>query len=425
MPDRPSDEPLDHRDLNHDLQVFATDPAIGSGLPLWLPAGAAIRHELERLARDIARRDGCEGVYSPVLAKRALFEQSGHWDKFHEDMFPPMSLGGGPDGEDLVLRPANCPHHAKIYASSRHSYRELPVRLNELAPMFRAERTGVLSGLSRVRQINLDDTHVFCRPDQVAEEAARALRSALEAQRILGMRVDYVRLSLGDDSGAFLGAPEQWDHAAGALREAAEAVDLAALGLPLREVAGEAAFYGPKLDLQVRDGRGHEETIATVQLDFVQPERFDLGYVAADGHRRRVVMIHRGTVGSMERVVAALLERYQGRLPLWLAPVQVCVLPVSPDQDGPARDLAEQLRGDGLRVRVEHEGTLGARIRSARVRRDCLVAVLGAREVASGSVGVTDVAAGFRGPVGQEELLRILGRAYAARLPRVPWPETG
>lgn len=254
----------DHRDLNHDLQMFATDPMVGSGLPLWLPNGAMIRDELERLARDIARADGCQGVHSPVLAKRSLFEQSGHWGKFAEDMFPPMRVGG----DDFVLRPANCPHHALIYTASGHSYRELPIRFNELAPMFRAERSGVLAGLSRVRQINLDDTHVFCRVDQVAHEAARALRSALRAQEILGLRVDYVRLSRRDASPAFLGETEQWQHAEAVLREAAHAVELASRGLELVEVDGEAAFYGPKLDLQLRDEHGHDDTIATVQLDF-------------------------------------------------------------------------------------------------------------------------------------------------------------
>ena len=194
---------LDHRDLNRDLDVFATDPLAGAGLPLWLPDGAVIREELQSLARDLARADGCQGVYSPVLGKRALFERSGHWAKFAEDMFPPMAVGG----DELVLRPANCPHHALIYASAQRSWRELPVRLNELGAMFRAERSGVLSGLSRVRQINLDDTHVFCRGDQVAGEAARGLRAALRAQEILGLPVDHVRLSLRDDSPAYLGTP--------------------------------------------------------------------------------------------------------------------------------------------------------------------------------------------------------------------------
>ena len=273
-------------------------------------------------------------VYSPVLAKRALFERSGHWAKFSEDMFPPMRVGG----DELVLRPANCPHHAMIYAARSHSYRELPIRLNEPGAMFRAERSGVLFGLSRVCQITLDDTHVFCRPDQIASEVKLALRSALEAQRVLGLPVDYVRLSRRDAGPAYLGSLAEWEEAEEALRVAGAEV-LHGHDLSLIEAAGEAAFYGPKLDLQVRDGRGHEETIATVQLDFNQPERFDLTYTASDGTRQRVVMIHRGNVGAVERVVAALLERYQGRLPLWLAPVQVCVIPVAEAQDDSARGL--------------------------------------------------------------------------------------
>ena len=279
MIDQNTDD-LDHRELNRDLSVFATDPLVGPGLPLWLPAGAAIRDELQRLAKDIAHDDGCVDVYTPVLGKRALFERSGHWAKFSADMFPPMKVGE----DEMVLRPANCPHHALVYASTQHSYRALPIRLNELAPMFRAERSGVVSGLQRVRQISLDDTHVFCRPDQVADEVALALRAALRAQRILGLPVDDVRLSLRDDTGSWLGSDEHWQASQQALREAAASV-LEPEDIPLVEAIGEAAFYGPKLDLQVRDHRGHEETIATVQLDFNQPERFDLTYQAAGSGR--------------------------------------------------------------------------------------------------------------------------------------------
>src|SRR6201987_2938444 len=263
---------LDHRDLTLDLHVFATDPLAGAGLPLWLPDGAVIREELQNLARDLARADGCQGVYSPVLGKRALDERSGHLAKFSDDMFPPMSVGGA----ELMRRPANCPHHALISSCAQRSYRDLPIRLNDLAAMFRAERSGSLSGLSRVRQINLDDTHVFCRPDQVADEAAGALRSALRAQEIFGLPVDYVRLSRRDESPVYLGEREQWEAAEAALRAAAEAAGLGGRGLRLVDAPGEAAFYGPKLDVQVRDGRGHEESIATVQLDFNQPELFDL-----------------------------------------------------------------------------------------------------------------------------------------------------
>lgn len=416
MSSREKSKPLDHRDLNFDMSVFATDPDVGSGLPLWLPYGAVIRHELECLARDLAGRDGCLAVYSPVLAKRALFERSGHWAKFSDEMFPPMKVGG----DELVLRPADCPHHAVIYAAQPHSYRELPIRLNELAPMFRAERSGVLSGLSRVRQINLDDTHVFCRPDQTASEVVRALRSALEAQRILGLPVDYVRLSLRDAGGGYLGSAEQWSQAENALRIAASEV-LGELALSLVEAEGEAAFYGPKLDLQLHDGRGHEESIATVQLDFNQPERFDLTYVGADGNRQRVVMIHRGTVGAMERVVAALLERYQGRLPLWLAPVQVCVMPVAVVHDEAARVFLDDLLAAGLRARFEPEGSLGARIRASRERRDCLIAVIGPEEIAIAGVQVTDVATGFNGMLQQDSFIAVLQRAYTDRGERIQW----
>ncbi len=420
---------LDHRELNRDLAIFATDPLAGSGLPLWLPDGAVIFAELERLAADLARADGCVPVKTPVLGKRALFERSGHWAKFADDMFPPMAMGSGSAGEsgdELVLRPANCPHHALVYKARQHSYRELPIRLHELAPMFRAERSGVLSGLSRVRQINLDDTHVFCRPDQVAEEAAKALRSALKAQEILGLRVDYVRLSLRDASPSYLGSVEQWDGAEEALRKAASEA-----GVEVVVALGEAAFYGPKLDLQVIDPAGQsgssraplrqEETIATVQVDFNQPERFDLTYDAADGSQQRVVMVHRGTVGSMERVTAALLECYQGRLPLWLAPAQVAVLPVSADQDAAARGLVDALVTEGLRPRLDADGSLGARIRESRRRREPLIAVVGGVEADSGQVQVRDVSAGVERLVLVDDLVAVMKAAYVSRAVDVSW----
>jgi threonyl-tRNA synthetase len=402
--------PLDHRDLNRDLNVFASDPLAGSGLPLWMPAGAAIRNELQHLAKDLAHADGCIDVYSPVLGKRVLFEKSGHLAKFAADMFPPMKLGE----DEVMLRPANCPHHALIYSANQHSYRELPIRYNELAPMFRAERSGAVSGLSRVRQINLDDSHVFCRPDQAGAEAARGLRSALNAQRILGLPVDYVRLSMRDDSDEWLGSPQQWHDAQEALREAGREV-LAEFDVPLVEAPGEAAFYGPKFDLQVRDGRGHEESIATVQLDFNQPERFDLAYEGADGKPHRVVMIHRGAVGSMERVVASLLERYQGRLPFWLSPVQVVVLPVSPAQDEPARQFLDQCRAAGLRAEIDHDGSLGSRIRLARGRRDHLIAVIGEVEAAEGLVQVNDVGQKMRFSVAPDRLVAAMQSAHQQR----------
>lgn len=412
---------FDHRDLGRDLGVFATDPLAGSGLPLWLPDGAVIRAELQRLAKDLAHGDGCVDVYSPVLGKRGLFERSGHLAKFSDDMFPSMRLGDEDPDDELVLRPANCPHHALIYAAASRSHRELPLRFNELGAMFRAERSGVVSGLSRVRQIHLDDTHVFCRPDQAGEEAARGLRAAIEAQRILGLPIDHVRLSMRDDSDVWLGSREQWRESEAALRDAGRAV-LDAAGLQLVEAPGEAAFYGPKFDLQVRDGRGHEESIATVQLDFNLPERFDLTYHGADGERHRTVMIHRGTVGSMERVVAALLERYRGRLPLWLAPVQVAVLPVSEAQDSAARALVDALHGSGIRTELRCDDSLGARVAEARRRRVHLIAVIGEREAAAGAVQVTDVAGDRRETVPVKVLIDRAVEARDGRLQLVRWP---
>lgn len=416
---------LDHRELGRDMRIFESSPLVGPGLPLWLPAGAAVRYELEQYAREVALRTGCEPVYSPVLGKRSLFERSGHWAKFADDMFPPMAISDS-DVDPLVLRPANCPHHAQIYASEPRSYRDLPVRYSELAPMFRAERSGVLSGLSRVRQINLDDAHVFCRPDQVADEVHVALAAVLEVLDTLGIEVSYLRLSGRDDSGRWLGAPEQWADAEEALRAVLTRL---AGGLDWRAEAGEAAFYGPKIDVQVLDARGHEETLATVQLDFNQPERFDLTYVAASGERERVVMIHRGTVGAMERMVAFLLERHAGRLPFWLAPVQVCLLPVGDsavvggaggvsavDQ---VDELATDLRARGLRVRVERDGSLGNRIRLARRRRDALLGVLGPREIEAGVLAVTDPASGVKSSVLLSELGDRLAEAARKRVARV------
>lgn len=383
----------DHRDVARDMGIFTTSPLVGPGLPLWQPAGAAVRRELERLAEDVALAGGSEPVYTPVLGKRSLFERSGHWEKFADDMFGVLD-----DGTDdpLVLRPANCPHHAQVFASQPRSHRDLPVRYHELGAMFRAERSGVLSGLSRVRQINLDDTHVFCRPDPVAGEVRLALDAVLQVVDVLGIEIDHVRLSRRDGPGSWLGEPARWADAEDQLRGA-----LADSHVSWVDGPGEAAFYGPKLDVQVRDVRGQSESVATVQVDFNQPERLGLEYVAPDGSRARPVMIHRGTVGSMERMTAFLLEQHAGRLPFWLAPVQVCVLPVA---GADAEAVVAALRRGGVRARFEAEGTLGNRVRLARERRDAVLAVVGPREAAAGEVTVQDPAAGTRATLAVDAL---------------------
>ncbi|RKN45833.1 threonine--tRNA ligase [Streptomyces hoynatensis] len=369
----------DHRKLGRELGLFGTDPLIGAGLPYWLPDGAAVRHALEEYVRAAERAAGYRHVYSPVLGKRELYEISGHWAHYSEDMFPPMNLGG----EQLVLRPSLCPHHAVIYRSRSRSHRELPLRIAELGPMYRSELSGVLGGLTRVRAIQLNDAHIFCTVDQVADEARGALELIGRAYRAMDISPVRHRLSLPGAGGKYAAAPEDWRRATGMLRGVLEE-----LGLPYEEGAGEAAFYGPKIDVQVADAAGRESTLSTVQVDFLQPERFRLAYVGPDGRRHRPVMVHRSVVGSVERAVAHLLEAHGGAFPPWLAPLQVAVLPVGDAEEPQALALAARCAELGLRAEVfgAERGSLGARVREARLVP--YQAVIGPREAAAGQVAL-------------------------------------
>ncbi|WSF16751.1 threonine--tRNA ligase [Streptomyces sp. NBC_01353] len=369
----------DHRKLGRELGLFDTDPLIGAGLPYWLPDGAVVRHTLEEYVREVERRAGYRHVYSPVLGKRELYEISGHWAHYSDDMFPPMELGG----EQVVLRPSLCPHHAVIYRSRAHSYRELPLRMAELGGMYRSELSGVLGGLTRVRAIQLNDAHIFCTLDQVAEEAAAALELIGRAYEAMGIAPARYRLSLPGPGGKYAAAPELWERSTALLREV-----LDASGLAYEAAEGEAAFYGPKIDVQVADGAGRESTLSTVQIDFHQPERFGLHYIGADGAKHRPVMIHRSVVGSVERAVAHLLEQHGGAFPAWLAPVQLAVLPVSESELPAADALAARCAERGLRAEVvgPERGTLGARVREARLVP--YQAVVGAREAADDLVAL-------------------------------------
>ncbi|MFE5712973.1 threonine--tRNA ligase [Streptomyces sp. NPDC056501] len=361
----------DHRRLGRELNLFDTDPLIGSGLPYWLPDGAVVRHALEEYIRSAERRAGYRHVYSPVLGKRELYEISGHWAHYSDDMFPPMELGG----EQFVLRPSLCPHHALVYRSRPHSYRELPLRMAELGGMYRSELSGVLGGLTRVRAIQLNDAHLFCTLEQVAEEAGAALEMIRRAHEALGIAPARYRLSLPGPGGKYVAAPELWERSTALLREV-----LDASGLPYEAAEGEAAFYGPKIDVQVADGAGRESTLSTVQVDFHQPERFDLHYTGADGAKHRPVMIHRSVIGSVERAVAHLLEHHGGAFPAWLSPVQLAILPISEAELPNATALAARCTERGLRAEVTapERGTLGARIRESRLAP--YQAIIGARE---------------------------------------------
>lgn len=365
--------PADHRRLGRELDIFDSDPLIGAGLPFWLPEGAAARHEVESYVRDLERRAGYRHVYSPALGKRQLYELSGHWSHFADDMFPPMHLGAGDDA--LVLRPSLCPHHALVYKARQRSYRDLPLRIAELGTMYRAERSGVLGGLARVRSISLNDGHVFCAPEQAGAEVAEAFRLLREAHEALGLEVSSYRLSLRGDGGKYAGDDESWERAGRLLREA---LDDAAV--PYSVAAGEAAFYGPKIDVQIADPAGRESTLSTVQVDFHQPARFDLSYRDAAGGRSRPVMVHRSLVGSFERLFAHLIEAHAGAFPVWYSPVQIAVVPVSAGQLAAADAFARDAVAAGLRAEVCADGTVGARIRDVARRKIPYAAVIGAQE---------------------------------------------
>ncbi|MFF3392678.1 threonine--tRNA ligase [Streptomyces sp. NPDC002669] len=369
----------DHRKLGRELGLFDTDPLIGAGLPYWLPDGATVRHTLEEYIRAAERRAGYRHVCSPVLGKRELYEISGHWAHYSDDMFPPMDLGG----EQVVLRPSLCPHHAVIYRSRSHSYRELPLRMAELGGMYRSELSGVLGGLTRVRAIQLNDAHIFCTLDQVAEEARAALEMIRRAYEALGITLARHRLSLPGPGGKYVAAPEQWRRSTELLIDV-----LDRSGLPYEAAEGEAAFYGPKIDVQVADGAGRESTLSTIQIDFHQPERFDLHYIGAGGARHRPVMVHRSIIGSVERAVAHVVERHGGAFPAWLAPTQLVVLPVSGAELPNAAALARRCAEIGLRAEVvaPDRGSLGARIREARLVP--YQAVIGAREAVDDHVAL-------------------------------------
>ncbi|MFR9774335.1 threonine--tRNA ligase [Nocardia sp. SC052] len=369
----------DHRKLGRELSLFDTDPLIGAGLPYWLPDGAIVRHSLEEYIRTVERRAGYQHVYSPALGKRELYEISGHWAHYNDDMYPPMDVGG----EQVVLRPSLCPHHAVIYRSRSHSYRELPLRMAELGAMYRSELSGVLGGLTRVRCIQLNDAHIFCTLEQVADEATAALALIGSAYRAMGITNVRYRLSLPGASGKYVAVPEMWQRASKILSEV-----LDRSGVPYEAAEGEAAFYGPKIDIQVSDHAGRESTLSTVQVDFHQPEQFDLYYIGADGGKHRPVMVHRSIIGSVERAVAHLIELHGGAFPAWLAPVQVVVLPVSDAQESDAVQLLDHCLRAGLRAQVvtAEAGNLGARVRETRLAPYQFI--LGSAEASNGDVAI-------------------------------------
>jgi threonyl-tRNA synthetase len=373
----------DHRKIGKELNLFMNSQKVGQGLPMWLPKGATIRRIIERYIVDKEEKLGYDHVYTPVMGSVDLYKTSGHWDHYQENMFPVMDM----DNEQLVLRPMNCPHHMMIYKNSIHSYRELPIRIAELGTMHRYEMSGALSGLQRVRGMTLNDAHLFVRPDQIKEEFKRVVRLVLEVYKDFDLNDYSFRLSYRDpqDTEKYFDDDQMWERAQAMLKEAMDEMEI-----DYFEAEGEAAFYGPKLDVQVKTALGKEETLSTVQLDFLLPERFDLTYIGEDGKHHRPVVIHRGVVSTMERFVAFLIEEYKGAFPTWLAPVQVQVIPVSPDVHFDyAKKVQEELQAKGLRVELDsRDEKIGYKIREAQMSKIPYMLVVGDNEIQEEAVNV-------------------------------------
>jgi len=394
-PDRPSledhlralaeAEQRDHKRLGPQLKLFKLDERTGAGNVIWLPNGATVRRELERWIVDEELARGYQHVVTPVFARLDLFRQSGHWDLYHEFMYPVMEAE---DGTKLELRPTNCPHHVLVYEAEPRSYRDLPLRIAEVGNNYRWEKSGELMGMIRVRSFALNDAHIFATPADLHQEILGAIELSRHFMRTLGVDEYRYRLSVRDEDHRekYLGTDEQWANA-----EAALAGALDALGERYELARGDAAFYGPKVDFQVRDALRREFTNSTVQVDFNLPERFGLEYVAPDGSRRRPVMVHRGAFGAMERMIAYLIEHYGGAFPTWLAPVQVAVLPITDAHVPYAQQVAERLRRERLRVEVDaRPERVGKKIAEGRNRRVPYLAVIGEREAESATVQVRD-----------------------------------
>lgn len=400
----------DHRKLNSQLGIFSLVPEVGQGLPLWLPNGAKIRREIERYIVDLEESLGYDHVYTPHLANVELYKISGHWGHYQEDMYPPIKI----DNEELVLRPMNCPHHMMIYKSEMRSYRNLPLRVAELGTMHRYEMSGALSGLQRVRSMTLNDAHIFCLPEQIKSEFKRVVELILEVYRVFGIKDYFFRLSYRDPKNKekYIDNDEMWNVSQSMLKETMDE-----MGLPYVEAEGEAAFYGPKLDVQVQTALGKDETLSTAQLDFHMPNKFELEYIGKDGQAHRPVVIHRGIVGTMERFVAFLTEYHMGNFPLWLAPVQAKVLPVSANFLDYAEEVTKQLKDAGIRVNLDdRDEKLGYKIRQAEMEKVPYMFVVGEKEREAGLVNVRRRHSKEQSAEGLEELKKRLKQEIKDRV---------
>ena len=389
----------DHRKIGKELELFMTHELVGSGLPMYLPNGATIRRILERYIQDKEIALGYKHVYTPSLANVKLYETSGHWAHYKDSMFPVMQM----ENEQLVLRPMNCPHHMLVYKNKTHSYRELPIRIGELAHDFRYEASGTVCGLERVREMCQNDAHLFVRPDQIKEEFGNVVKLILSVYEDFGFKDYSFRLSLRDkeDKVKYYDDDEMWDNAENQLREI-----LTELNVDFYEAKGEAAFYGPKLDVQIKTALGHDITVSTCQLDFLLPQRFELEYIGEDGKEHRPVVIHRAILGTLDRFMSFLIEETKGALPLWLAPVQIKVLQISEDNNEYAKNVTRDLRLAGMRVELDDSNEkIGYKIRKAQLEKVPYMIVIGKKEQENNTVGVRSRVEGDIGAMSLEEFL--------------------
>jgi len=371
----------DHRKLGKELDLFLIDEMVGRGLPLLTPKGATIRRQMEEFILRLERRQGYEHVKTPDIARLEIYKISGHYERYHDSMYPSSEI----EDEEWQLRPMNCPHHIRVFQRRAYSFRDLPVRIAELGTVYRYEKSGEVSGLIRVRAFTINDAHIFCRPDQLNEEFERVIQLIFQVYRSFGITDFYFRLSLRDDtSGKWMGDPDVWRRAQDAAREA-----LRASGHPFVEAPGEAAFYGPKLDVQIKDAIGREFTLSTNQIDFLMPERFGLEYVTSDQRMERPVMIHRAPIGSMERFMAYLIEHYGGAFPVWLAPVQLTFIPIADRHLEAVSTLADRFRQRDIRVEVDARSErMQAKIRAAQLQKVPYMAVVGDKELEAGTLNI-------------------------------------
>ena len=395
-------EERDHKKIGPELGLFYIDPVVGKGLPMFLPKGATIKHELENFIIEEETKRGYLHVHTPDLARLELYEKSGHYPHYKDSMYAPIVI----DDDQFMLRPMTCPHHFQMFLHKPRSYRELPMRIAELAQLYRYEQSGELMGLQRVRTFCLADAHIVCASEEQAVEEVQGALDLIEyVASVFGLELgrDYrYRLSLGDRSNTekYYDAPEAWEKSENLLREA-----MKSRGCDFEEAIDEAAFYGPKVDIQMKNVNGKEDTAFTVQYDFCMPDRFDLTYIAEDGNKKRAFVVHRSSIGAIERIMAFLIEKYGGAFPLWLAPEQIAVLPVGESHHAKAKEVAEALKASGVRTVLDDSNeSLGKKIRAVKQNKLPYFIVIGDKEVESGNLPLEN-RMGDKSELGVEEII--------------------